>query len=283
MRAELLFESQATLGESPVWDEHKQILYWLDILEKRIYAGPELLLQLDDFAGCLAVREAGGLVLALSSRIVAWEPSSKELTVLATVGEPSSNRFNDGKCDGAGRFLAGTMDRFEKEASGSLYSLEGREVRRLLDGIRISNGLAWSSDCKTLYYIDTPRRDVQAFDYDPASGEIANGRVAFSVPPGLGWPDGMTSDLDGNVWIAMWGGAQVTCWDPRAGHLLERIPVPALNTSSCAFGGPESNELYVTSARTGLSPSDLSQYPLSGSVFKVATKVAGMPAFEFSA
>jgi sugar lactone lactonase YvrE len=283
MRAELLFESQATLGESPVWDGHEQILYWLDILEKRVYAGPELLLQLDDYPGCLAVREAGGLVLALSSRIVAWKPYSKELTVLATVGEPSSNRFNDGKCDAAGRFLAGTMDRFEKEASGSLYSLEGRKVRQLLDGIRISNGLAWSPDCKTLYYIDTPRRDVQAFDYDPASGEIANGRVAFAVPAALGWPDGMTSDLDGNLWIAMWGGAQVTCWDPRAGCLLERIPVPALNSSSCAFGGPGSNELYVTSARTGLSPSDLGQYPLSGSVFKVVTKVTGMPAFEFSA
>ena len=137
----------------------------------------------------------------------------------------------------------------EKDPTGSLYSFDGRQTTRLLDGITISNGLAWSPDQKTFYYIDTPTREVRAFDYDVKSGQLANSRVAIQVPESLGWPDGMTSDMEGNLWIAMWGGAQVTKWDPKAGKLLEQIPVPALQTSSCVFGGWNMNELYITSAR----------------------------------
>ena len=151
----------------------------------------------------------------------------------------------------------------------------------MLSGVTISNGLAWSVDHKTFYYIDTPTREVKAFDYDLATGQIANPRVAIYVPESLGWPDGMTSDTDGNLWIAMWGGAQVTKWNPNTGKLLEQIPVPALHTSACVFGGKDMNELYVTSARKGMSEADLKKYPLSGGLFKVITNVEGMPTFEF--
>jgi sugar lactone lactonase YvrE len=113
------------------------------------------------------------------------------------------------------------MDMDEKAASGALYSFDGRAIMRLLGGIRISNGLAWSPDYKILFYIDTPTHEVKAFDYDLPTGQIANPRVVIIVPNILGWPDGMTSDLEGNLWIAMWGGAQVTRWDPRIGQLLE--------------------------------------------------------------
>ncbi|MDP1926215.1 MAG: SMP-30/gluconolactonase/LRE family protein, partial [Thiobacillus sp.] len=190
--------------------------------------------------------------------------------------------FNDGKCDPVGRFLAGTMDMNEKDASGSLYSFDGKRVTRLLDGIRISNGLAWSVDHKTFYYIDTPTREVKAFDYDAATGQIANPRLAFYVPESLGWPDGMTSDMDGNLWVAIWGGAQITKWNPNTGELLGQIPVPALHTSSCVFGGKDMNELYITSARKGMSAEDLKKYPLSGGLFKVVTNVVGMNTFEFN-
>lgn len=287
MNAELLLDAKAALGEGPAWDAKTQTLYWVDILEKRIYAGTQLLAQLDDLIGCLAPRKNGNLILALSgdegrASFVDLEPGSLRETVLAVLIEPAANRFNDGKCDPAGRFLAGTMDRNETEASGSLYSFDGKQVTRLFDGVRISNGLAWSPDHKLFYYIDTPTREVRAFDYDLRTGEIANPRVVIHVPATMGWPDGMTSDMKGNLWIAMWGGAQVTRWNPNTGQLLESIPVPALQTSSCVFGGKNGNELYVTSARVGMSQADVSKYPLSGGLFRVKTKIEGMPTFEFA-
>ncbi|MCQ3937531.1 MAG: SMP-30/gluconolactonase/LRE family protein [Chloroflexi bacterium] len=276
-----ILDAKAALGEGPAWDAKTQTLYWVDILEKRIFAGAELLAQLDDFVGCLAPRKNGNLILGKRASFVDFEPASSRQTVLAALSESPTNRINDGKCDPAGRFLAGTMDMNEKEASGSLYSFDGKQTTRLLDGIRISNGLAWSPDHKTFYYIDTPTREVKAFDYDGVTGQIANLRIAVRVPESLGWPDGMTSDTEGSLWIAMWGGAQVTRWNPNSGQLLEQIPVPALQTSSCVFGGKNMNELFVTSARVGMSDADIEKYPLSGGLFRVVTKVEGMPTFEF--
>ncbi len=294
MQPELLLDAKATLGEGPAWDAKTQTLYWVDILQKRIYAGTEILAELDDLVGCLAPRKNGHLILALSGATTGsaveerlsfadLDPVTAKLTVLTALAEPVNNRINDGKCDPAGRFLAGTMDMSEKEPSGNLYSLVSNSPpQKLLTGIRISNGLAWSPDHKVFYYIDTPTREVKAFDYDLSTGQIANARVAIRVPESLGWPDGMTSDTAGNLWIAIWGGAQVTRWNPNSGKLLEQISVPALHTSSCVFGGKDRNELYVTSARAGMSEADLVKYPLSGGLFKVKTKIVGMPTFEFA-
>jgi sugar lactone lactonase YvrE len=282
MKTELLLDAKATLGEGPAWDAKTQTLYWVDILEKKIYAGTEILAQLDDFIGCLAPCKNGNLILGRRASFIDLEVATLRETVLATLTESPSNRINDGKCDPAGRFLAGTMDMNETEASGSLYAFDGRQTKSLISGVTISNGLAWSPDHKIFYYIDTPTREVRAFDYDLSTGEIANSRVAIYVPETMGWPDGMTSDVEGNLWIALWGGAQVTRWNPNTGQLLESISVPALQTSSCVFGGKDRNELYVTSARKGMSKADLIKYPLSGGLFRVATKIEGIPTFEFS-
>jgi len=123
---------------------------------------------------------------------------------------------------------------------------------------------------------------VRAFDYDLETGRVSNPRPAIGIPESFGWPDGMTSDRQGNLWVAMWGGAQVTRWNPDTGQLLEQIPVPAKNVSSCIFGGKDLNELYVTSARVGLDEASLTQYPLTGGVFRIPTNVEGMPTFEFA-
>ena len=283
MQAELLLNAKATLGEGPAWDSKTQTLYWLDILEKRIYADTRILAQLDDLVCCIAPRKNGNLLLGTRLGFADLNPDSVQLTVLAALdSELPTNRLNDGKCDPAGRLLAGTMDMNEKDPNGALYSFDGKNSTRLLDKVTISNGLAWSVDYKTFYYIDTPTREVKAFDYDLATGQIANPRVAIHIPESLGWPDGMTSDTDGNLWIALWGGAQVTKWNPSTGKLLEQIPVPALQTSSCVFGGKDMNELYITSARKSMSETDLKKYPLSGGLFKVITNVVGMKTFEFN-
>jgi sugar lactone lactonase YvrE len=169
MKAELLLDAKATLGEGPAWDSKTQTLYWLDILEKRIYAGTRILAELDDLIGCLAPRKNGNLILALSevegrSAFVDFKPDSSQQTVLAALSdaERATNRINDGKCDPAGRFLAGTMDMNEKDPNGALYSFDGKQVTSLLSGVTISNGLAWSPDLKTFYYIDTPHARSQS-------------------------------------------------------------------------------------------------------------------------
>ena len=284
MQFEIIHDAAALLGEGPAWDAKTGTLYWVDILENRVYFhrnGENGFIQLDEMPGCLAPCKDGNLLVAARASILTLNPATAKQTTLASVTEPANNRFNDGKCDPAGRFLAGSMNMDEKTPSGALYSFDGGTATKMLDGIRISNGLAWSPDYKTFYYIDTPTREVKAFDYDLSTGQIANSRVVITVPESLGWPDGMTSDMGGNLWIAIWGGAQVTRWNPRTGQLLEQIPLPAKNVTSCIFGGDNLDELYITSARVGLDDADLAAYRHSGSLMRVTTKVQGMPTFEF--
>jgi len=292
MKTEILLDAHAELGEGSAWDAKTGTLYWVDILGKRIHyhrRDEDGFIQLDEMPGCLAPCKDGRLIVAARASILILEPfdqtqgrpDSGKHTVLAAVSEPADNRFNDGKCDPAGRLLVGSMNMDEETPSGALYSFDGSQVTRLLGDIRISNGLAWSPDHKTFYYIDTPTRQVNAFDYELPSGQIANPRVVISIPESLGWPDGMTSDTDGNLWIAMWAGACVTRWNPNTGQLLEQIPLPAKNVTCCVFGGEDLNELYVTSARKGLDQADLTAYRYSGGLMRVKTGVRGMPTFEF--
>jgi sugar lactone lactonase YvrE len=285
---ELVLDAKAQLGEGPSWDAASRTLYWINIYagEIRAYSpetGSDRVIPVGEPVGCLAPTKAGGLVIASQSGISLLDPATGQRKLLAhpEAGMPG-NRFNDGKCDPAGRFLAGTMDNAEKEASGSLYSLSpDGTLKTLLTGVRISNGLAWSPDHATLYYIDTPTRAVMAYQYDLAIGNISQPRKAIYVPEELGWPDGMTSDMDGHLWIAMWGGSALTKWDPASGRLLQTFPIPALNVTSCAFGGEGLTDLYITSARKGMSDGQLVQYPLTGAVFRLRTDVKGMPAFSF--
>ena len=286
---EIVHAAQASLGEGPAWDARTRTVYWVDILQKRLHVHQEnqnRSIQLDATPGCVAPCKDGALIFAQRTSegrncFARFNTSTAKASILAAVEQPANNRFNDGKCDPCGRFLAGTMDMNEQEASGALFSLEGAEITCLLDGIRISNGLAWSSEFSTLYFIDTPTRQIKAFDYDLSSGQLDNPREVIRIPEALGWPDGMTSDIQGNLWIAMWGGAQVTRWNPHTGRLLEQIPLPARQITSCVFGGRDLNELYITSACTGLEETDLKSYEHSGSLMRLKTNTEGMPTFEF--
>ncbi|MGB8214359.1 MAG: SMP-30/gluconolactonase/LRE family protein [Anaerolineales bacterium] len=293
---ELVLDARADLGEGPAWEARSGCLYWVDIHAGHLHIfnpeyGLDRFINLGEYLGCAAPRRSGGLVLGRRSGFAILEeplqshaqPGEAEvLTIVNPEPHLPGNRFNDGKCDPAGRFLAGSMDDTEIEASGSLYSLSpDGAVKRLLTGTRISNGLAWSPDFRSFYFIDTPTRTVMAYDYDLGSGAIAHPRTVILVPPDLGAPDGMTADEVGMLWVAMWGGAKLTRWNPATGQLMAEIPFPALNVSSCTFGGPHLTDLYVTTARKGMSTEELAKYPLSGGLFRLRTNIQGMPTFQF--
>jgi sugar lactone lactonase YvrE len=287
LEAELLLDAHAELGEGPAWDARAGVLYWVNIHAGELHtfdpsAGTDRSLSFGEPIGCAAPMRGGGLVLALRSGFYTLTPPAITPTLLADPQEKPGNRFNDGKCDPAGRFLAGTMDDAEKAASGSLYSCApGGGLATLLTNLRISNGLTWSPDYKTFYFIDTPTRLVLAFDYDLAGGVIDRPRPVVRVPEDLGWPDGMTSDREGMLWIALWGGAAVTRWDPQSGKLIASHPIPARNITSCIFGGSNMDELYLTTACKGMTAAQLDEYPLSGGLFRMRTDVRGIPTFEF--
>lgn len=288
MEARLILDARATLGEGPVWDHHTQRLYWVDIMEKRIHlcdadGANARFLQLDQYVGAIAQREAGGLIAALQHGFYTVDVDSGELTPLSDPEqELAGNRFNDGKCDPAGRFWAGTMSLTNQPKAGALYRLDTDfSVQRMVEEIGISNGLAWTADAATMYYIDTHTRRVDAFDFDLESGTLRNRRTVIEIDTSEGSPDGMTIDEEGMLWIAHWGGWQVSRWNPVDGKKIGSIAIPASNVTSCSFGGADWNELFVTTARVGVNEERLTEQPYAGGVFKVKLDVKGTPAHRF--
>ena len=289
-QAELVIESQALLGECPCWHQSRQLLYWVDLLKQQFHiyypeTNQNRTIDIGEFIGGVAPRSNGEVILGLQSGLASLNLETEEINIIARPEDYSpSHRFNDGKCDPMGRFLAGTMALDQTERAGSLYSLDKHlHVRKLLDNLSISNGMGWSPDYSTMYLIDSPTKKVFAFNYDVTTGNISNQRVAVTIPNTEGYPDGMTVDTEGNIWVALWAGFKVTRWNPHTGKLLQSISVPAPNVTSCIFGGSNLNELYITTARKDLDEAALNQYPHAGSVFRVKTDAIGMKSFEFVA
>lgn len=285
---QLVADVKTTLGEGPVWDGSEQCLYWVDILEKRIYrmgeGGTDISSeQVDSYVGAAVRRDKGGFVLATQKGFCFYDDQTHTLT---PIEDPErnlpDNRFNDGKCDPAGRFIAGTMSMTDRKNAGALYRLDtDLRVHKLVEGVSTSNGLAWSSDGGTMYYTDTPTRCVVAYAYDLDTGRIGEPQEIVRIPDGQGYPDGMTIDAEDCLWIAHWDGGMVTRWDPRNGKQLDSIQVPAQRVTSCTFGGTGNDELFITTARVGLDERQLAKYPLSGGIFKIKTSVQGGKTFTF--
>jgi sugar lactone lactonase YvrE len=152
----------------------------------------------------------------------------------------------------------------------------------MLEGVSVSNGIVWTADRTAMYYVDTPTRRVDRFDYDHDTGEIANRSVAVRIPERMGFPDGMTIDSEGMLWVCLWQGSKVSRWDPKTGELLQTVDLPASNVTSCAFGGGKLDQLYITTARSGLGTEQLESEPLAGGLFRADMGVSGVPAFEFA-
>jgi len=283
-----VLEAGAELGEGPVWDVGAGILWWVNILAPSInrfdpVAGTNKSITVPDLVGAMALRSRGGLVLALRDGFYEFDPDSGSAAAIAKpeTGKPG-NRFNDGKCDRQGRFWAGTMDHGEKAASGDLYRLDpDGSVKRFAAGFIVTNGLGWSPDNKILYFTDSVGRTIYAFDFDGASGEMENRRVFAHVAEDDGYPDGLCVDAEGFIWGAHWGGWRVTRYDP-AGQVDRVLRMPVPQVTSCAFGGPDLDILYITSARVGLDADVLREAPLSGGLFAAQTGLKGLPEPKFA-
>ncbi|MDX8343584.1 SMP-30/gluconolactonase/LRE family protein [Rossellomorea sp. YZS02] len=288
MSVKLRVDARNTLGESPCWDHERKMLLWVDIMEKKIFRlhtlNDELEeVQLDQFVGCLSQTNRGRLILGLQHGIHFYD---WETGILEKVVDPEShlkeNRFNDGKCDPSGRFWAGTTDQTGVKGNGALYVVDSTlQITKKVGNVGTSNGLAWSPDHRYMYFIDTPTKQVVRYRYFVDSGEIECPEVVVQFPESTGLPDGMTIDEEGMLWIAHWGGNGISRWDPYKGKQLEFIPVPAVNVTSCAFGGPNLDELYITSARTRMTEEQLCDYPYAGGFFSLKTNVKGIKNFRF--
>lgn len=293
--ATLLLDAQATLGEGPIWDTRENILWWIDINEHRLHrydplggkqgGGTNDTYDIGQRVGTVVPRASGGLMLAVEHGFASYDPATRSLTMLA---DPEAhlpgNRFNDGKCDPAGRFWAGTLQSVEQDmTAGTLYCLNpDGSVEPRVPGVGISNGIVWTADKKTMYFIDSPTRRVDAFDYDNATGQIANRRPAIELPAGIGFPDGMTIDAEDRLWVALWAGWGVARFDPTSGQLLEKIDVPAAQVTACALGGPDLRDMYITTARRDLTERDLEKQPHAGGLFHARVAVPGVAANAFA-
>lgn len=268
-------------GEGAVW--WNDALLYVDIEGKQIHryspeTGVEDSWDCGQRVGTVVPRVGGGFVFAGDNGFFFLDEKTGEITEIADPEpEKLDNRFNDGKCSPDGRFFAGTISLVKREGDAKLYRLDSDlTLHEAYGPVTNSNGIVWSEDGKTCYYIDTPRKEVTAFDY--ADGNLTSPRVVVRTGQHEASPDGMTIDADGNLWIAFCHGACVICFDPRNGGEISKIDLPCLETTSCAFGGPDLGDLYVT---TGVHKSVVEEH--AGRLFRISgLGVKGLAANAFA-
>jgi sugar lactone lactonase YvrE len=278
-----MLDIKASLGECPVWSAADQALYWIDINAPSLNrfdpaTGENTVMPMPESIGCFALRRAGGFVVALRSGFwLAQRDGTLQKKVAAAPYDPKHHRFNDGRCDPQGRLLAGSMNERRDASTAALYRLDPDfSLTRLLTGMTISNGLAFSPDGRTMYHADTPMQVIHAYDYDVASGTPANPRVLARFTAEGDRPDGAAVDREGCYWTALYKGGKLTRIAPD-GRLMQEYPLPAMCPTMCAFGGPDLKTLYVTTARQLRDADELARLPQSGGIFAMPVDVPGLP------
>lgn len=272
----------ATWGEGPIW--HQDRLFYVDIEAHKVIrldpkSGEETVWDVGQRVGTVVGRESGGLIFAGEKGIFALNTEDgRSEFLLDPEKHLPDNRFNDGKCDPAGRFWVGSMPLKNRLPVASLYCVEkDLSFTNKFSPVTVSNGLVWTKDHKTMFYIDSPRKNVLAFDYDLATGEISNERVALDLSSYQGTsPDGMAIDTEDRLWIAFCHGGVVRCFNTSNGLLEAEVHVPAREVTACTFGGPDLQDLFIT---TGLPKEDVE--PLAGRLFVTRPGATGVPSPAF--
>ena len=274
-------EQTDILGESPLWNELEQALYWVDIrrpaLRRLDYASGRIdTWTLPGLVGSIAFCDDGRLLVALPEQIALFDPATGSVATFAT--PPTripGHRFNDGRCDRQGRFWVGTMHNLTRAPEGVLYRLDQRRVLAAVQsGICIPNSLAWSPDGRTMYFADSLLYTIFAYDFDATSGTMSGKRV-FATTRAPAFPDGSTVDAEGCLWNAEFNGWRVVRYAPD-GRVDRVIDLPTHRPTCCAFGGPNLDILYITTASQRMSPDELAKQPLAGALLAVDANVRGL-------
>lgn len=285
--AELVLDARAEHGEGPMWDVAEQVLVWVDIARHLVHlydpaSGDDRAIDVGQPVSAVTPRAAGGLIVTLQEGYAALDPASGRVELIAPVEKGNTQmRMNDGKCDSAGRFWAGTMAFSKQPGSATLYRLErDHSVTAVLQGVTIPNGPAWSRDNRTMYFNPGATGSVDAYDFDPESGAMSNRRCFVSIPSDIGVPDGLTVDAEDYLWVAVWGGWAVHRYTP-AGELERVVKLPVAHVSCPTFGGPDLADVYITTSPEGLSEEERRAQPHAGSLFRYRPGVRGLPAFAY--
>ena len=289
LKASLEFDIKAKLGEGAFWNHKTSELYWIDILDNKLHLyNPKTKINrsLDTPSSIGTVVPSDKdheAIVALQDGIYAIDTQNGYVELLSDIERNMlGNRFNDGKCDPSGRLWVGSMAFSQEQYQANLYMVNANgEALIKKDSVTISNGIVWSKNKTTMYYIDTPTAEIKAYDYDDATGNISNERVTVKVNDSLGFPDGMAIDENDNLWVGMWNGNAVIQFDSKTGDIISKVEVPAHNVTSCAFGGDNLNVLYITTANIDMTEEEQQQFSLAGSIFKVKTKVKGVKSSFF--
>ena len=271
------------LGEGPHYEANFNRLIWVDIEGCKIHryhceSGKMESISSPQKPGVIIPRDDGKYICGMQDGIYIVDFEKAEFKLLTYLEQDIElHRCNDGKCDSYGRFWVGTYPMHGGLFTGALYSLQFDTgvPQSHLQQIGCSNGIAWSADNRTMYYIDSPTKRVDAFDYQIETGAISNRRAVIEIPQGMGVPDGMTIDSDDHLWIAHWGGWCVSHWNPKTGKMLGKIELPVSQVTSVCFAGERMNKLFITSAKVGLDEKQLQQEPLAGSLFVVELERKG--------
>jgi sugar lactone lactonase YvrE len=282
------FETRDTLGETPLWCEKTQTLWWLDIDGCKLHclqpqSGKHAEYHFDcNFVGSLALRSQGGLLIALDRALHTFDPASGKLHPFVQVeSEHQDTRLNDGRCDARGRFWVGSMDNQLSRPSGAFYRIDpDGNVVRMFGDVIVSNTIAMAPDQKTLYFSDTRRYITWAFDLDVEKGRIGNRRIFVDYTSTNERPDGACIDAEGFLWNAMFAGGRVVRHAPD-GRLDRTIELPVTNPTCVCFGGPDLRTLYVTTGRKFLSEEQLRNEPLAGALLAIDVDVEGLPEATF--
>lgn len=288
LHPELVLDARAELGEAPSWDVDRGVLIWVDITLGRVHRFDPATGWTDSFdvgeaIGAAVPGTSGRLALAIEKGFAVLDPKTRSIERIAEVeADLPETIMNDGKCDRAGRFWAGTRDLEGRRPLGSLYRLDpDHRVVRVVPDVILSNGLGWSADGRTMFYIDSVAYGIDVFDVDPDVGDVSRRRRLVDLPREWGLPDGMTVDREGFLWVAFWGGSAVRQLAPD-GRVVAAVEFPVSQVTSCAFGGDDLADLYVTSARGGLSAAELRDQPLAGGLFLIRPGVSGLPEHPFA-
>ena len=285
---EVFADLRADVGEAPHWDEQAGSLLFVDLTGGTVFRYDRSGTQVGSFSvgqevGAVVPRCSGGLVLAVRDGIAVTSDAGEGFALTAPVERGiSGNRMNDAKCDPAGRLFAGTTAFDFSPHSAALYRVEPDwSFERVAGDVTQSNGIAWSPDGAQMYFIDSATQGVDVFDFDVGTGSAGNRRRLVTIERARGVPDGMTTDSRGNLWVACFGGAAVRCYS-SAGVLLDEVLFPVAQVTSCAFGGSDLADLYVTSAAYRLSADQLKIEPHAGATFVCRPGAAGLPASSFA-